>query len=273
MLCDRSFGSEQALNQHLESPIHAPSLHCDTCDRSFGSGQALEQHLNSRIHAPSFGCETCDRSFNSEQALEQHLNSRIYAPSFKCETCDRPFDSEQALEQHLRNSPIHAPSFDCETCGRSFKSKQALEQHLNSRIHAPSFKCETCDRPFNSKKALEQHLHHSRVHRQDTETPLDAFFRTFPTFDYDPALTPSVSYAKLQKHERWWRGDPESKKAWARYQDALERELHLWFGAEDDLTAWHALCRAIGIQPLPGTCGQCEKVGDPAREFGGFMLT
>jgi hypothetical protein len=32
------------------------------------------------------------------------------------------------------------------------------------------------------------------------------------------------------------------------------------YGAEDDLTAWHALCRAISVEPLPQTCEQCEEV-------------
>ena len=48
------------------------------------------------------------------------------------------------------------------------------------------------------------------------------------------------------------------------YQDALQCELYLWYGAENDLTAWHALCRAIGVEPLPKTCELCEEVGDRA---------
>jgi hypothetical protein len=37
------------------------------------------------------------------------------------------------------------------------------------------------------------------------------------------------------------------------------------------LTACHALCRAIGVEPLPKTCEQCE-VGELATKFGRFML-
>ncbi|KAF1809571.1 hypothetical protein P152DRAFT_153006 [Eremomyces bilateralis CBS 781.70] len=118
--------------------------------------------------------------------------------------------------------------------------------------------CETCDRSFGSKEALEQHLRYSSAHQQAPETPLDAFFRSFPTFSYDPSLPPATSYANLRKHKGWRPGDA-SNDAWRRYQDALEGELRMWYGAEDDLTAWHALCRAIGIEPLPRTCGQCER--------------
>ena len=43
-------------------------------------------------------------------------------------------------------------------------------------------------------------------------------------------------------------------------------ELHMWYGAEDDLTAWHALCRAIGINPVPESCKQCEVVTFPCEK-------
>ena len=64
----------------------------------------------------------------------------------------------------------------------------------------------------------------------------------------------------LRTHEGWRRGDPASKDAWNRYQDALASELRKWYGAENDMAAWHALCRAIGVKPLPRTCEQCEEV-------------
>ena len=46
--CDRGFGSQEALQQHLESPVHA--FDCDDCERRFGSQEALQQHLNSSVH-------------------------------------------------------------------------------------------------------------------------------------------------------------------------------------------------------------------------------
>lgn len=261
ILCDRSFDKDESLQQHLrDSPAHISSCHCEACNRSFSSEEALEQHLrDSPFHAPTFNCETCDRSFGDDGALEQHLrDSPVHARTFSCETCDRSFRGQEALEQHLRDSPVHTTSFDCESCDRSFISEEALEQHLrDSPAHAPSFNCETCDRSFVSEDALKQHLRDSSIHRQ---TPLDVFFRSFPTFDYDRFLPPAASYANLQKHEGLRRGQPESKAAWNDYQHALREELEMWFGAEDDLTAWHALCLAIGIEPLPKTCGQCEQV-------------
>jgi hypothetical protein len=57
----------------------------------------------------------------------------------------------------------------------------------------------------------------------------------------------------LKAHYGWRRQDEDSDDAWDDYQSALKEELTLWFGAEDDIVAWHALCRAIRIKPLPIT--------------------
>jgi hypothetical protein len=92
------------------------------------------------------------------------------------------------------------------------------------------------------------------------ETPLDRFFLSYPSFEYDRSLSPAESFARLQRHQRWRRGSSEGKTAWGEYQRALKEEFQLWYGAENDLGAWHALCRAIGINPLPATCEGCEKV-------------
>ncbi|RDW74148.1 hypothetical protein BP5796_07590 [Coleophoma crateriformis] len=261
--CDRFFDSDKALQQHVQdAPAHAPSFNCRPCDRSFSNEKALQQHLqDAPAHVPSFNCEPCDRSFSSDEALQQHLrDAPAHAPSFDCEACDRTFGSEEALHQHLRDSPVHAPSINCDDCDRSFNSEEALRQHLrDSPAHASFFDCAPCDRTFSSAEALQQHLRDSRIHQQDTETPLNMFFRSFPTFDYDPSLPPATSYASLREHKGWRRGSAASADAWTRYQEALESELHMWFGAENDLTAWHALCRAIGVKPLPRTCEQCEE--------------
>ena len=56
------------------------SPRCVLCDRSFDSEEALQQHLrDSPTHALAFDCKTCNRSFGNEEALDQHLrDSRIY---------------------------------------------------------------------------------------------------------------------------------------------------------------------------------------------------
>jgi len=90
--------------------------------------------------------------------------------------------------------------------------------------------------------------------------PIDEFFESFPSFKYNPSLTPSISYGDLQKHQKWLPKSPESKESWESYQRALRREFNRWFCAGDELEAWHSLCRAIRINPLPKTPEECKVV-------------
>lgn len=126
-------------------------------------------------------------------------------------------------------------------------------------MHLPSFSCEHCDESFREQNALELHLREGCRIQQHVDTPLDLFFRSFPEFDYDASLPPATSFANLRRQEQRRHGSSASDDAWARYQDALQGELHMWYGAEDDLAAWHALCRAVGIKPVP-TSTHCERV-------------
>lgn len=91
-------------------------------------------------------------------------------------------------------------------------------------------------------------------------SPINAFFKSFPSFKFDPTKIPSKSYRLLEKHHGKHSHSSQSKKIWERYQKALTEEFDLWFGSEDDLEAWHALCCAVGISPLPTSCESCEEV-------------
>jgi hypothetical protein len=78
-------------------------------------------------------------------------------------------------------------------------------------------------------------------------------------FTYDCTRGLATSFAQLRKYMGWRHGSPEGKDTWEQYQAALRLELEVWFGAEDDLANWHALCRAVGVAPLPGEARECER--------------
>jgi hypothetical protein len=176
--CNKSFGSNHALQQHLrDSPLHRPTF----------SDEAPQQHRrDSVVPIPTFGCETCNKSFGSNQALQLHLrDSIIHKINHNCETCRKSFSSDDALRQHLRESSVHKPTFssnessqqhlrdliapkptfNCETCDENFDSKEAFQQHLqNSREHRLLFDCDTCAQSFSTIDALDQHIQTSPVH-------------------------------------------------------------------------------------------------------------
>ena len=144
--CGRSFGDSVSLNQHREATGHF--YRCHDCDRAFGSDKALLDHLHSSIHITQFHCCDCNRDFVNSKALQQHLLNKVHKPkeakqlslaadsNWYCKKCDREFINKQALNQHL-SSVIHHPlgKIACaggKGCKRHFTSPSALVHHLES---------------------------------------------------------------------------------------------------------------------------------------------
>lgn len=71
-------------------------------------------------------------------------------------------------------------------------------------------------------------------------------------------MGPSDSFAALRAHCGWVEKDSNYEYAKEKYRAALRQELNVWFGREKDIANWHALCRAIGIAPLPQKRHECE---------------
>jgi len=126
---------------------------------------------------------------------------------------------------------------------------------------------------IKSLESLQQHIRDAKAHKDavvvispvvveptTNNTPLDEFFLSFPSFAYGPSLPPAQSYSLLWRHVGWPRESVEGDQAWAGYREALVVEVRVWFGSENDLGAWHTLCRAIGIQQAPETIQGCVAV-------------
>lgn len=235
------------------------SLSCNVCSRSFSTSQALQQHeRDSPRHLGSSGEHV------SQVQTKQNKASSRPPPQhqFRCLTCQRSFNSNQALEQHKRDSPRHAGGAhqqqNIQPSASNIPTSTQQQQSPPNRSEA-TYVCGPCNRSFASEEALQQHRRDSAAH-QMSPTPLDIFFRSFPGFPYESVLPPATSYAQLEQHQGWAPHSAASRDAWRQYQEALRDELQMWYGDEDNLTAWHALCRAIGVNPLPGTCEQCVVV-------------
>ena len=146
-------------------------------------------------------------------------------------------------------------------------SSSTTTQNLNGLVERPQprfWHCPSC-RTAVAIEARERHVCPAAsptINRPApfSNSPVDQFFQSYPSFEYDRSLPPSESFNRLRRHQRWRRAGPESDEAWNQYQKALKEEFQLWYGAEDDLGAWHVLCRAIRIKPVPATAEECEKV-------------
>lgn len=124
------------------------------------------------------------------------------------------------------------------------------------------YACTQCSRSFESASGLADHVHSK--HRWSeilNYTPLDDFFRTYEVekgFHYDRKMVPYDSFAALRAHCGWDEEDSNYQYAKEKYGAALRQELNVWFGRENDIAKWHALCRAIGVAPLPQGRRECE---------------
>ncbi|KAL6854467.1 hypothetical protein J3F83DRAFT_718781 [Trichoderma novae-zelandiae] len=95
------------------------------------------------------------------------------------------------------------------------------------------------------------------------ETPLDVFFASFAGFTYDPAKSPSKSWKSLSAFKGWSakpNAFPPKQKAWEGYRGALVREVQLYYGDIDDITAWKTVCRAVGCEDPPDEISECKAI-------------
>jgi hypothetical protein len=188
-----------------------------------------------------------------------------------CELCNRIMQENSKLD-HLVGK-AHAKKLMSESLTSKTpvmpanKASRRTNTKLDSFVEPPlrNWTCPACNFVF----AIQEKTHHrcssSESKPSTIDGPLDKFFRSYPSFRYDPSKPPAISFARLQNHLQqrhgWAHRGPETDELWHRYQAVLTQEFNLWFGVEDDLDAWHSLCRALRITSLPTTCELCRLVG------------
>jgi hypothetical protein len=87
------------------------------------------------------------------------------------------------------------------------------------------------------------------------------FFSLTPEFRYDPRAETWQQFYDMSRTLNW-RAYPEHIKAQRTLlKDAAVREFNLIYGTDEkSIVGWEALCRAMGITPLPSTRDLCRHV-------------
>lgn len=76
-----------------------------------------------------------------------------------------------------------------------------------------------------------------------------------------PGQSASAQFKRLRDEAGWDKDDDENDRAWQSYRTALVRQFNATYSVdEDDLAAWHALLRHIGVNNPPSTVEECKKV-------------
>ncbi|KAK1676916.1 zinc finger protein [Colletotrichum godetiae] len=183
--CDRTFGSEHAMQQHMNALGHwdyddqpEPSkgrYECNDCNDRFHDEQDLREH---EVEYHNY-CDPCDRYFNNQNNIRQHLNSSVHRASsdIQCPFCRQTSDTATGLIHHLErgacpSAPLDRdklyqavrardPNGECYLCHRAFSTLKGLNQHLNSPIHQQKlYHCPNhrCGREFTTLAAAINHL-------------------------------------------------------------------------------------------------------------------
>ncbi|PQK16858.1 hypothetical protein BB8028_0007g00590 [Beauveria bassiana] len=167
-LCDKSFVSQKALQQHQDtSSRHA---YCQRCNKHLAHPDALRQHLqNSPRHHI---CQECDNGidFPSKEDLNDHLE-RVH---LTCVPCNARFANEGQLREH--NVERHNL---CTHCLEYFDSLSNLKHH--QQTHLPrNINCIGCNRKFAKNSHMILHMENGGC-----ELAVDCDFITSLAFECD----------------------------------------------------------------------------------------
>ena len=169
-------------------------------------------------------------------------------------------------EQSILLVPPHVKSTVSMTlvANKAKERKIAKSKSTANRV-SQSWTCPSCNAIVTFQQKESHFCSNYNSKPSTIDGPLDSFFHLYQSFHYDASTPPAISFKLLQNHlqkrHRWAHDDPEREELWHRYQAALTQEFNLLFGVKDDLDAWHSLCRAVRITPLPTTCELCRSVG------------
>ncbi|ERF77060.1 hypothetical protein EPUS_06278 [Endocarpon pusillum Z07020] len=145
-VCDRSFSSQRALNDHrMYAAVHRGRW-CKRCELQFDSRAELDSHK-----AVSFNhsvCAVCQVDCESGYELDEHMNEE----HFQCKGCLKWAPSASDLSTHMEKAHYY-----CAQCERFFENENNLRQHR--KVHAPLImECYGCERRFATTSAMLIHL-------------------------------------------------------------------------------------------------------------------
>ena len=95
-ICDKTFKSKSALNDHKRT-VHSEKVFCcDVCDKQFVSNTNLNKHkkIHTRTIKPEnigkgiFPCPECGKKFSYKRGMNDHIKKVHNFNQFSCILCD-----------------------------------------------------------------------------------------------------------------------------------------------------------------------------------------
>ncbi|KAF7649822.1 hypothetical protein LDENG_00135480 [Lucifuga dentata] len=127
---------------------------CRFCGKVFGSDSALQIHLQSHTGERPYKCNVCGSRFSTRGNLKMHYRTHMGEHPYRCKTCSQAFTTKGNLKTHeaVHRSP---KQHLCNMCGKSFSSSSALQIHKRTHTGERPFACTVCGRAFTTKGNLK----------------------------------------------------------------------------------------------------------------------
>ncbi|XP_066443647.1 zinc finger protein 341 isoform X1 [Eleutherodactylus coqui] len=185
--------------------LKSPKLKCTFCDKAFGKNFDLQQHIRSHTGEKPFQCVVCGRAFAQKSNVKKHMQTHKVWPRAPNSTNTQgsltlqvvPINPSQPEEESVENGvssqvpPEDASSQDmdssqsgpcdgseakqgvlidssyhCQFCSGKFSSYFQLKSHMTQHKQEQVYKCVVKGCVHTSQK-LDQYLEHIKTHQEE----------------------------------------------------------------------------------------------------------
>uniref|UniRef100_A0A8C5R2E2 Zinc finger protein 341 n=1 Tax=Leptobrachium leishanense TaxID=445787 RepID=A0A8C5R2E2_9ANUR len=184
--------------------VKSPKLKCTYCDKAFGKNFDLQQHIRSHTGEKPFQCIVCGRAFAQKSNVKKHMQTHKVWPRAPNTTSSKgsmtmqvvPLNSSQPEGGLESNAAGHSPpeealaegmgtsqngmsecehdkqavmvdsSYYCQFCPSKFCSYFQLKSHMTQHKQEQVYKCVVKCCTHTSQK-LDQFLEHIKTHQEE----------------------------------------------------------------------------------------------------------